>query len=382
MNSRAVYVGTHAWGSPIRVGSHHLARQLATQHEVLYLSHPITLSSIFSPADNQLKIRARLLREGISSRYTPTSVREMNWFMPFAPGPSGFHRSNICVNYGSKVCLPNPRRILRDNGFLKPDVLWLDSLFQSFWVDIFEPQKLCVRVADHPEHIAALSGPLQRAFYSALERASLIITPANSTAEYLEQITSKPVKVVPNGVETAHFKRETSTPLEYQGDAKPKVVFVGALANWIDIELIATTAARCPLVSFYLIGPSHNLDLGALPENVSYLGGKPYSEIPGYLQHADVAIAPFDVKRFPDFIESIDAIKLYEYIAAGIPTIATRWSQSVSLEPFVITAEQTAEEFAKCIEHAIAHPEQYQAPADVIAKLDWSERLKDVDVLG
>jgi hypothetical protein len=55
-----------------------------------------------------------------------------------------------------------------------------------------------------------------------------------------------------------------------------------------------------------------------------------------------VAIAPFDVNGHKEFVESIDAIKLYECVAAGIPTVATRWRQSLDLEPFVIPTYMTS----------------------------------------
>ena len=55
-------------------------------------------------------------------------------------------------------------------------------------------------------------------------------------------------------------------------------------------------------------------------QNVHLLGARPYADVPGYLQHADVVIVPHVVSAFT---ESLDPIKAYECLAVGRPTIAT-----------------------------------------------------------
>ena len=140
MRKRLIYAATHAWNSPIRVGSHHIAHHLSSNYDVLYLSHPVSLSSLLSRKDNQLKERLSLLRSGISAKYTPAHIREMSWFMPFAPGPSIVQKTHLCVNHGYKICIPNPKSTLRRHGYFAPDLLWLDSLFQSFWFKLLQPK--------------------------------------------------------------------------------------------------------------------------------------------------------------------------------------------------------------------------------------------------
>jgi len=169
-----------------------------------------------------------------------------------------------------------------------------------------------------------------------------LVSDLTSIADYLRQITQTNIEVVPNGVNVTHFRGEPAKPIEYRADDRAKVVFIGTLADWINTELIGSTAAICKDLSFYLIGPEYKRKLGSMPANVKWLGSRPYDEIPGYLAHADVAIAPFDVNGHKEFVESIDAIKLYECVAAGIPTVATRWRQSLDLEPFVIPTYMTS----------------------------------------
>jgi len=67
--------------------------------------------------------------------------------------------------------------------------------------------------------------------------------------------------------------------------------------------------------------------------NVHLLGSRPYAELPGYLQHADLGLLPFNnhpgnAARSP--------MKLYEYAAAGLPVVARRTPELERRnEPFV-----------------------------------------------
>jgi len=376
MPKRIVYVATHAWRSPVRVGSHHLARAMSRHNQVLYLSHPISIRSIFSRADNQLGIRLKLWKDGVVDVPGEQNLTEANWIMPFAPSPKWRGNSSTLHSICWRWCFPKPKKVFERYGFDRPDELWLDSFFQNYWVELLQPKKLFMRVADHPQYIASMSREMLSEYQQSLQRAERIITPTPAIADFLKQLTDSPVDVVPNGVDLLHFSGNPACPPEYEADPQPKIVFIGALADWIDIELIKAVAVMCKDLSFYLIGPNHNQKIDSMPTNVKLLGSRPYADLPMYLKHAQVAIAPFDVDKQKEFVESIDAIKLYEYVAAGIPTVATEWRQSRSLRPYVKTANQNAMEFSAAIREAIKHPNLHVAPETERSNLDWSSRLE------
>lgn len=307
----------------------------------------------------------------------------MTTLMPFAPGPSALQRNALSRYLGWKFTLPSAQKTIGTSGFYRPDVLWIDSLFQNYLWDLLEPKNLCIRVADHPEHIARLSTSLRTAFYESLHRASLVVTPNKFIAEYLTRITSSPVSVIPNGVNINHFQKPVPAPVEYADEPRRKLVFVGSLARWIDFRLIQHLAEVSPDWAFYLIGPVQDGVKLARAKNISYLGSKPYADIPAYLQHADIALAPFNVAEFPTLVESVDALKLYEYIAAGTPVIATRWSQSEELAPFVMPAEQSASAFRSLIKEVLRNRGDHIASPEQIAGYNWSSRLAHLpDLIG
>ena len=133
----------------------------------------------------------------------------------------------------------------------------------------------------------------------------------------------RPVTLIPNGVDLEHFRRPRPRPYDLPGP--PLAVYVGSLHDArIDVELVGELARALPQLNIALVGPnsltfaSQNL-LGRLP-NVLMLGRRPYSEVPAYLQHADVVVVPH---RVSPFTESLDPIKVYECLTLRTPTVAT-----------------------------------------------------------
>jgi len=106
------------------------------------------------------------------------------------------------------------------------------------------------------------------------------------------------------------------------------VVYVGTLhADRLDIELctsIATALSQtASAASLVLVGPDALVPSDR--ERIRKAGGlvlgtRPASAIPAYVMNADVLVVPHLVNAFTD---SLNPIKLYEYLAAGRPIIST-----------------------------------------------------------
>jgi glycosyltransferase involved in cell wall biosynthesis len=161
----------------------------------------------------------------------------------------------------------------------------------------------------------------------------------------------RPTTLIPNGVDVGHFTRPRPRPADLP--AAPLAVYVGTLHDErIDVELVAELAARLPGLSVALVGPDA-LGLGsrgrlAAHGNVRLLGPRPYAQVPGYLQHADVVIVPH---RVTPFTESLDPIKAYECLAVGRPTVATTVAGFRTLGPPVASVPR--EEFTALVEQAL-----------------------------
>ncbi|HET8931540.1 MAG TPA: glycosyltransferase, partial [Acidimicrobiales bacterium] len=128
--------------------------------------------------------------------------------------------------------------------------------------------------------------------------------------------------LIPNAVDIADMQRARVRPTDLP--AGTTAVYVGTLhTDRLDVELTGRLAAELPDVSVVLVGPDALDDESRRQlddAGVVRVGPKPYAEVPGYLQHADVVIVPHVVSPFT---ESLDPIKLYECLAVGTATVAT-----------------------------------------------------------
>ncbi|PWJ26145.1 glycosyltransferase involved in cell wall biosynthesis [Branchiibius hedensis] len=131
-----------------------------------------------------------------------------------------------------------------------------------------------------------------------------------------------PISLITNGVDPSHWRTPRDRPADLPERA---ALYVGTLhEDRLDIPLVVATAtALADSATVTFVGPNAltpQSTSALLDAGVVLLGPRPYADLPGYLQHAAVSIAPHLVNEFTD---SLDPIKLYEYLAAGRPIVST-----------------------------------------------------------
>lgn len=134
---------------------------------------------------------------------------------------------------------------------------------------------------------------------------------------------TRPVHLIPNGVDTDYLRGPRPRPRDLPGGRV--ALYTGTLsAGRLDLglceELARGISGSAHLV---FVGPNSlsQAETNALRSSGAViLGSRPYFEMPGYLQHADVLVVPHLVTPFT---ESLDPIKAREFVAVGRPTIST-----------------------------------------------------------
>ena len=151
----------------------------------------------------------------------------------------------------------------------------------------------------------------------------------------------------------ADFEFYASAPREnLLGDLRrPIVGYFGAIAQWLDVELVRRVALDRPNYTFVLIGGVFDVDVAALEKlpNVRFLGQQPYARMPSYLASFDACMIPFVVD---EVTAATDPVKFYEYVSLGKPVVATPMPE---LEPYreLLYFGSTPAEFAKQLDAAV-----------------------------
>ncbi len=162
--------------------------------------------------------------------------------------------------------------------------------------------------------------------------ARLLLAVSKGVANYLNRYPEADGKVhlVPNGVNPVRFLEN----IKPSRPAKPGIFtvgFLGSLKPWHGLDILADAYMflhrKAPNTRLLVVGDGperENLvkDLTArnLLGSSEFTGMVAPSEVPGLLASMDVGVAPYP--NLDDFYFS--PIKVYEYMAAGLPVVASR----------------------------------------------------------
>jgi glycosyltransferase involved in cell wall biosynthesis len=194
--------------------------------------------------------------------------------------------------------------------------------------------------------------------------------------EAIEPLRRDDIVEIGNGVDFALFDaawRRPSRPAEVCGLATPRIGYAGALAEWIDFELIARVAREFPSASVVLVGPAVG---GAVDPNVSFqdhenvhwLGSKPHSELPHYVLEMDVCLIPF---RLTPLTRAVNPNKLYEYLALGKPVVSTDFSPFIHGYAPHVQVGRTPEESVAAIRSFLETPGEPGPRRDLARRNSW-----------
>jgi teichuronic acid biosynthesis glycosyltransferase TuaH len=144
--------------------------------------------------------------------------------------------------------------------------------------------------------------------------------------------------------------------------------------------LIETVARKIPGGSLVLIGPDH---LSARDRerllacgNVYLTGPKPYAEIPQWMRGFDACIVPHLVTPFT---ESLNPIKLWEYLAAGKPIVSTPVAGFRDF-PELVHLASGAEEFCRALEGALhENPDLAERRRREAQHHSWEKRVDAIE---
>ena len=174
---------------------------------------------------------------------------------------------------------------------------------------------------------------------------------------------SKSIKYDPNVVDFDHFSKSLryepqDLPDDLAAIPEPRIGFIGAITNYkLDIEMIASLAKSYPELNFVFIGPTEegesftNLQSWFELKNIYCLGPKKYNSLPLYCSGFACGWLPL---RKNKYTESMFPMKFFEYLASGLPVVATSINSLTEFSSVAFLCQPTADEFARALHLAIS----------------------------
>jgi len=375
--SSIICVGFADWDTENWTNQQHLMSRLARQNKVLFIESLGLRKPTVSARD--LRRMARRLWRGLRP------LSERNGVHILSPLVVPYHGKRWIERLNALLLRRAVGKAVRRIGLERP-ILWGYVPQALALVELLQPRLVVYHcVDDIAAHGRIDSSAFAQAEERFLARADLVIASSPPLAERLRPLADN-VHLMPNVADTDLFATALDEgPVDPALDAlaRPRIVFVGAIsAVKVDLELLVELAELRPRWSIVLVGPvglgDPGTDVSKLEQtpNVHLLGHRAPHELPVLLRGADAALIPYRLNRLT---ESIFPMKVYEYLAAGLPVVSTPLRSLAQVEE--ISFADSAEETAATLERLLAsdNEKQRRARSRSAAGHSWQARIAEID---
>lgn len=371
-----VCVGFADWYSELWTNQQHLMSRLAKTNRVLFIES----LGLRRPqlAGRDVKRIARRLVRGLAP------PRRCDGLHVLSPLVVPLHGSAAARALNARLLPALVGRAVGRLG-LRDIVLWGYVPQAEVLLDALAPRTVVYHCVDDIAVQKGIDGP---SFTAAEERfarrADFVLASAPRLAERMRTL-SEHVHYVPNVADTELFAGALDDgPIDPAMAAlpAPRIVFTGAVvATKLDLDLLVGLARARPDWSIALVGPvgagDPSTDVSRLTAlaNVHLLGLRLYADLPAVLRGADAALIPYAVNTLT---ASVFPMKVYEYLAAGLPVASTPLPALSAVEEVAFASD--AATMAQTLDALLAAdgPQERRARSHAVAAHSWDARLEEI----
>ena len=176
---------------------------------------------------------------------------------------------------------------------------------------------------------------------------------------------------LPNISINNHFIKSDSNKLT--------LTYIGTVSDWFDFNLLEEIKEKYTKknIEYDIYGPVDNI---SKKSGFNFFGPIEHKKIFEVMEKSDILIMPFIVNKL---IESVNPVKLYEYIYSGKPIICVKYGETEKFEKYVNLYEQrNVESFIEQIdlimENGLKGKTSLNECFDFVNENTWENRTKQI----
>jgi len=216
------------------------------------------------------------------------------------------------------------------------------SIYSTSYMDMYDKLNIIKKnngkiVYEYIDHIdIKISGDkkncvkLEKLKKYACKNSSLIVASAMILYDDIKNITDKPVSLIENGVSVEDFTnyndkyKTDETYLDFISKFDIIIGYFGAIAPWLDYDMINKIIMLEKNIGFVFIGPDYLSSIHKLKknDNLFYFPPIPYKFLPNYAKYFDICFIPFEKG---EIAKTTSPLKLFEYFALQKPVITSSY---------------------------------------------------------
>ena len=208
-----------------------------------------------------------------------------------------------------------------------------------------------------------------QAEFDAMKNCDIAIGTSSGLCDRHAKENGRKVHLLANAADYDTFENAINKnfpqPTEMKDLKKPVIVYTGHYSDLrLDHILVRRICAEFKEASVLFVGTYERKDLEKeslldIP-NLHFIGSRPIESLPAYLSHSQVAIIPY---KSNELTRGIYPLKINEYLAAGIPTVSTNFSNDINSFDGLIYLGNSHDEFIQQIRVALQENPQEKLAA-------------------